>query len=45
MRTYGRLAPYRRVVENDSSGFEHVFVGEEKVRVRPHTLVAYVLIH
>lgn len=23
------LAPYRRVTENDSSGFEHVFVGEE----------------
>ena len=24
------LKPYRRVVNNDSSGFEHVFVGEEK---------------
>lgn len=24
------LAPYRRVRDNDSSGFEHVFVGEEK---------------
>jgi poly(U)-specific endoribonuclease len=24
------FAPYRRVKNNDSSGFEHVFVGEEK---------------
>lgn len=24
------LAPYRRVRDNDSSGFEHVFVGEER---------------
>ncbi len=24
------FAPYRRVTNNDSSGFEHVFVGEEK---------------
>ena len=24
------LAPYRRVSKDDSSGFEHVFVGEEK---------------
>lgn len=24
------LAPYRRVAKDDSSGFEHVFVGEEK---------------
>jgi poly(U)-specific endoribonuclease len=23
------LAPYRRFKKNDSSGFEHVFVGEE----------------
>jgi hypothetical protein len=24
------FAPYRRITNNDSSGFEHVFVGEEK---------------
>ena len=24
------LTPYTRVTKNDSSGFEHVFVGEEK---------------